>query len=173
MAGASIEFGIPSMKSMTNEFYNLINSNDMEQKILFNDIYQSMEKIHGKDKVDIEYIMSVILNLKDHNNFWENIGDFGRFILNKEKQDVKESYYRYDNNVIDTLEKEYKDFIREKVILKTSGIDHSRNVYEDFFRQICSIATCNNASQKPPNLSDPYENTYGKWVFLQQTMTIL
>ena len=109
--------------------------------------------------------MSVILNLKDHNNFWENIGDFGRFILNKEKQDVKESYYRYDNNVIDTLEKEYKDFIREKVILKTSGIDHSRNVYEDFFRQICSIATCNNASQKPPNLSDPYENTYGKWVF--------
>jgi len=46
VAGASIEFGIPSMKSMTNEFYNLINSNDTEQKILFNDINQSMEKIH-------------------------------------------------------------------------------------------------------------------------------
>ena len=152
------------MKSMTKGFYNLINNNT-EQKILFNEIYQSMEKIHGKDKVDIESIMSVILNLMDHNNFLENIGDFGRFILNKEKLDVKESNYRYDDNVIDMLEKEYKDFIREKVILKTKGIDHSRKVYEDFFRQICSIGTCNNASQKLPDLSDPYENTFGKWVF--------
>jgi SIR2-like protein len=164
-AGASIEFGIPTMKSMTNEFYNLINRNNTEQKILFNDIYQSMEKIYGKEKVDIESIMSIILNLKDQYNFLENIGDFGRFILNKEKLDVKEFNYRYDDNVLYTLEKEYKEFIREKVILKTLGIDHSRKVYEDFFRQICSIATCNNASQKPPNLNDPYENTLGKWVF--------
>ena len=50
---------------MTMEFYNLIDSNNTQQKILFNDIFQSMEKIHGKDKVDIESIMSVILNLKN------------------------------------------------------------------------------------------------------------
>ena len=93
----------------------------------------------------------------------ENIGDFGRFILNKEKLEVEESDYRYEENVIDILEKEYKDFIRKKVILKTLGIDHSIEVYENFFRQICSIATCINASQKSSNLSDPYENILARY----------
>ena len=48
----------------------------------------------------------------------ENIGDFGRFILNKEKLEVEESDYRYEENVIDILEKEYKDFIRKKGNIK-------------------------------------------------------
>ena len=59
-AGASIEFGIPTMRAMTMDFYNLINSNNTILTKLFNNVYNSMEEIYGKDKIDIESIMSVL-----------------------------------------------------------------------------------------------------------------
>ena len=164
-AGASIEFGIPTMRAMTMDFYNLINSNNSILTKLFNNVYNSMEEIYGKDKIDIESIMSVLSSLKDQNNFSDNIGVFGQYIINQEKLDITKLDYRYDKNLINSLEKEYKSFIREKVLLKSSGINLLREVYADFFTQICCIANCSNASNKPPNLKNPYENTVEKWVF--------
>ena len=161
----SIEFGIHTMKAMTMDFYNLINSKNTLQTKLFNNVYNSMVEIYGKDKIDIESIMSVLSSLKDQNNFSDNIGVFGQYIINQEKLDISKLDYRYDKNLIDSLEKEYKSFIREQVLLNSSGINFLREVYADFFRQICCIANCSNASNKPPNLKNPYENTVEKWVF--------
>ena len=52
-AGASIEFGIPSLKVMTKEFYEHINSkvNDPFQTDLFNKIYHP----HLAQDIDHQY----------------------------------------------------------------------------------------------------------------------
>jgi NAD-dependent SIR2 family protein deacetylase len=52
-AGASIEFGIPSMKQLTDSFSEKIQQN----------------------KVDLEAIMSVIVGLKEENRVRDNIGE--------------------------------------------------------------------------------------------------
>lgn len=164
-AGASIEFGIPSLKAMTKEFYELMNSkvNDATQTDLFNEIYYSMEDVHGKDNVDIESIISVIIGLKDKLRIKENLGDLSLYILNRNKSDTYNVFKDVDVAILNDLENRYKDFIRGKVLLKTEGIDLLRKVYEDFFQQICNIVNCSNHHDTPSN--DPYENTLGKWVF--------
>lgn len=74
-AGASVEFGIPSLKAMTKEFYEIMNHGANVQTRLFNEIYHSMEDIYGRDNVDIESIISVIIRLKDKPGVKENLGD--------------------------------------------------------------------------------------------------
>jgi hemoglobin-like flavoprotein len=162
-AGASIEFGIPSLKAMTKEFYERMNSNINDQTDLFNKIYYSMEEIYGKDNVDIESIISVIIGLKDKPRVKENLGDLSLFIINRNKSDIYGVYKDVDITTLNDLEYKYKDFIRDKVVLKTKGIDLLRDVYSDFFRQICNIVNCSNHRDTPTN--DPYENTFSKWVF--------
>ncbi len=66
-AGASIEFGIPSMKEMTTSFATRIwnkASLSKESKI-FNDIYDALARVYRNDNVDLEAIMSVIVGLKE------------------------------------------------------------------------------------------------------------
>lgn len=119
-----------------------------------------MERVYGKDNVDIESIISIISGLKDKSKTKENIGDLGLFILDKNESDICKPFVDCDNQTINNLEKIYKDFIRDKVILKTQGID-LRKVYEDFFQQICKIVNCSNHHEAPT--TDPYENTFHKW----------
>jgi hypothetical protein len=80
-AGASVEFGIPSLKTLTKEFYNLVNLKADDRTHFFNKIYHSMEEIYGKDNVDIESIISVIVGLKDKARIKENLGDLSLFTL--------------------------------------------------------------------------------------------
>ena len=164
-AGASIEFGIPSLKAMTKEFYEHINSkiNDPLQTDLFNKIYHSMEEIHGKENVDIESIISVIIGLKDKLKVKENLGDLSLYIMKRNNSDIYGVFKDVDIAILNELENRYKDFIRDKVVLKTDGIDLLRKVYEDFFQQICNIVNCTNHHGTPTN--DPLENTCCKWVF--------
>ncbi|MGH9926226.1 MAG: hypothetical protein ACREAS_04975, partial [Nitrososphaera sp.] len=66
-AGASIEFGIPSMKKMTTSFATKIRnkaSTSKESKI-FDDIYDALTGVYGNNNVDLEAIMSVIVGLKE------------------------------------------------------------------------------------------------------------
>jgi NAD-dependent SIR2 family protein deacetylase len=55
-AGASIEFGIPSMKQMTATFAKDISNEEGENKEMqaFDLIYNSLAKVYGEDKVDLE-----------------------------------------------------------------------------------------------------------------------
>jgi len=164
-AGASIEFGIPSLKVMTKEFYEHINSkvNDPFQTDLFNKIYHSMEEIHGKDNVDIESIISVIVGLKDKLRIKENLGDLSLYIISRNNLDIYDAFKDVDIEILNDLEYRYKDFIRDKVVLKTDGIDRLIKVYDDFFQQICNIVNCTNHHDTLTNV--PGENTFGKWVF--------
>lgn len=162
-AGASAEFGVPTLKALTKEFYDMIQSNDTKERHLFNQIYESMEAIYGKDNVDVESIISVIIGLKDESKVKENIGDLGLFLLNKYEPDIYKPLKAHDSQTLNNLEQTYKNFIRDKVVLKTEGIDSLRKVYEDFFQQVCSIVNCSNHHEAPT--SDPYENTFHKWVF--------
>jgi predicted CopG family antitoxin len=71
-AGASIEFGIPSMKQLTDSFSERIQQNKslLKKREMFADIYNSLA-----DKVDLEAIMSVIVGLKEENRVRDNIGE--------------------------------------------------------------------------------------------------
>ena len=81
-AGASVEFGIPSMKKITSDFASEINVEGAEdEKNLFNAVYSSLENVYGKDKIDLEAVMSVIIGLRDNERLQDNIGDLGLFIL--------------------------------------------------------------------------------------------
>ena len=56
-AGASAEFGIPSMKRITSTFSTKINRKgaNKEEKRVYNKVYASLKEIYGKNRVDLEF----------------------------------------------------------------------------------------------------------------------
>ena len=84
-AGASIEFGIPSVKQITTNFANeIINKeSDSKERQIFDLIYNSLKKVYGEDKVDLEAIISVIAGLREKEQLKENIGELALFILER------------------------------------------------------------------------------------------
>ena len=64
-AGASIEFGIPSMKRMTTSFARKIRNNagrNKEERKIFERVYTALGKAYGEqDKVDLEGIFPSLL----------------------------------------------------------------------------------------------------------------
>jgi hypothetical protein len=162
-AGASIEFGIPSMTEMTRSFAAKIRdaSSLLKERKVFDDIYSSLAKVYGEDGVDLEAIMSVIVGLKE-GYIKDNIGDLGLFALAK-KGDLDFLDFQIDRAILDRLENEYRKYIRSKVIVPNSGkIDYSRKVYTDFFKQICNVSTCDNATAPDTDLG---KFRYKKWTF--------
>jgi NAD-dependent SIR2 family protein deacetylase len=163
-AGASSEFGIPSMKKITESFYKEINSdgNDEEKK-LFNSIYDSLATIYGKHKVDLESIISVIVGLKENLSL-DNIGDIGLFVLQRNGIKNTSNLEEYNTKILESLENKFKQFIRSKITLTPTNIDKLREVYFDFFRQLCQII--NDCSDRSLELNDKHTtNTFSKWVF--------
>ena len=162
-AGASIEFGIPSMKKMTATFAKKIRSKPGkdEQKKVFNIIYNSLAKVYGKDKVDLEAIMSVIVGLKEKERLTDNIGELGSFVL--ERKGIKNyvNQFKYSADTLDNLEYKFKKYIRNNVIIhKSKKIDLARKIYFDFFKQLCTVTNCNIGEDLNPN-----KYTAGKWSF--------
>jgi hypothetical protein len=161
-AGASIEFGIPSMKQLTKSFaVKIQNKNSMIAQV-FTEIYDLLAGVYGDDRVDLEAVMSVIVGLKDDNRIRDNVGDLGLFVLAK-KGNIDFSEFRYKRATLNQLETEYRSHIRAKVRIKGSRkIDFSRKVYTDFFKQICAVTTCNNATAPDSNLG---KYIHDKWTF--------
>lgn len=163
-AGASIEFGIPSMKQLTESFAQTLQQNNSvsnESKI-FEDIYDSLAEEYGRDKVDLEAVMSVIVGLKEKNQVRDNIGDLGLFILHK-KGATGLTELDYSRATLDRLEAEYKAHVRANVVIRRPQMtDLCREVYIDFFRQICSVSTCN--SENAPE-SDLGKYIHANWTF--------
>jgi SIR2-like domain len=161
-AGASIEFGIPSMKQLTKSFANKIQKKNPMVAQVYTGVYDSLAEIYGEDKVDLEAIMSVIVGLKEENRLRDNIGDLGLFVL-ANKRNVDFADIHYEKATLDRLEIEYKSHIRARVKIKGSRkIDFSRKVYTDFFKQICNVTTCNNATAPDSNLG---KYIHDKWTF--------
>jgi hypothetical protein len=86
-AGASMEFGIPSMKEMTRVFIKELRKK--EEKKAFSDIYRSLTKIYNGN-VDLEAVMSVISALKEKERARDNISELGLFILEKKGVLIKQ-----------------------------------------------------------------------------------
>jgi hypothetical protein len=161
-AGASIEFGISSMKQMTKGFAKEIKNKDRKEAYLFRLIYNSLENMHGKNNVDLEAIMSVIIGLKEKERPNENIGDLGLFILKRKGIIGAAKYFKYDIELLNKLEKKFQKFIRKSVFLNRINIDKLRKVYSDFFNQICAVSNCSNPNSEDSNL---HKNTFQKWTF--------
>ena len=161
-AGASIEFGIPSMKKITDCFHSEINSNgEDEEKKLFNLIFDTLSNFYGKHKVNLESIMSVIVGLKE-SSVSNNIGDIGLFLLNSKGINIS-TMEKYNTKVLESLENKFKKFIRSKITLTSPNIDKLRERYYDFFRQLCQVVHCINRSLEYDNNNST--NTFAKWVF--------
>jgi hypothetical protein len=160
-AGASIKFGIPSMKEMTSTFANeLREKGEKEEVEAFGLIYKSLETVYGKDKVDIEAIMSVIHGLKEKGQVKDNIGDLGLFILERKGITDVLTGSELKIEVLNKLETKFKQYVRSRVILEPQKIDLLRDVYSDFFKQLCTVTNCSGGEE-----SNPYKYTVGKWVF--------
>jgi SIR2-like domain len=164
-AGASIEFGIPSMKQMTTAFANKIRNKGgkNEERQAFNLIHNSLAKAYGKDKVDLEAIISVIADLKEKERLKDNIGELGLFMLERKGIIDIESTFAYKTKTLDKLENKFKKYIRNNVvILNQTKIDLLRKMYSDFFKQLCTVTNCDNANFEDSNT---YKYTHSKWTF--------
>jgi hypothetical protein len=162
-AGASMEFGIPSMKEMTRVFIQELRMK--EEKRAFSVIYRSLAKIYNGN-VDLEAVMSVISALKEKERARDNISELGLFILEKKGILIKQikAQFKYNISVLNNLESRFKKHVRKKVVNRNSRkIDLGRKVYFDFFKQICANCTnCTNV-QKPDG--DPSKYTHDSWTF--------
>lgn len=151
-AGSSIEFGIPSMKQMTTTFAKKMRSKVGQKKMkkeVFNTIYNSLVRVYGKDNVDLEAIMSVIAGLKEKERLKDNIGDLGLFILERKGIINYVNQFKYNADILDNLEDEFKEHIRNKVVIdKPRKIDLARSVYSDFFKQLCVVTNCDNPNDE-------------------------
>lgn len=72
-AGASTSFRIPTMKEMVIEFEKHLSHLQLsehqeyqEMKSLYADIKETLIQIRGKERVDIETILSVLIGLNQH-----------------------------------------------------------------------------------------------------------
>ena len=123
-AGASIPFGIPSMKKMTSTFADELKEKGKNEEVeVFDLIYKSLETVYGRDKVDIEAIMSVIHGLKEKGQVMDNIGDLGLFILERKGITDLLNESELKKEVLDKLETKFKQYVRSRVILQPQKID--------------------------------------------------
>jgi hypothetical protein len=103
--------------------------------------------------------MSVILGLKDKERVIDNIGDFGLFMLERKGVTNPSNGSEYKTKTLDKLENEFKKLVRNKmVILEPQKIDLLRNVYSDFFKQLCAVTNCSGGED-----SNPYKYSASKW----------
>jgi hypothetical protein len=80
-AGTSVEFGIPLMRKMAEEFKNIVDEKGLpEERNTYNEIVEMLKDDMGPD-VDIEAIFSVIDGLQQYNI--ENIGELSIYVSKK------------------------------------------------------------------------------------------
>jgi NAD-dependent SIR2 family protein deacetylase len=132
-AGASAEFGIPTMRKMAKDFKNELDKENSEEEVVYKEIVEMLNDDMGPD-VDIEAIFSVIDGLQEYNI--ENIGElaiyaskkfFGNSLLNKRI---------YDKIVLKKLERDFQRFVRKSCALKSDYRDKMVTVYKSFFNSI-------------------------------------
>jgi uncharacterized protein YacL (UPF0231 family) len=96
--------------------------------------HDSLAKVYGEDKVDLEAIISVIDGLKEKERLKENIGELGLFMLERKGIINHTNEFEYNTDILEVLEDKFKQYIRNKVvILEPQKTDLARNVYLDFF----------------------------------------
>lgn len=150
---------------MTRDFANKIRSKKgkNEERQVFDLIYNSLTKVYGEDKVDLEAIISVIADLKEKDRLKDNIGELGLFMLGRKGIVDIECTFAYKTETLDKLENKFKKYIRKNVvILNYRKIDLLRKVYSDFFKQLCTVTDCNNINSDD---SHPNKYTHCKWTF--------
>ena len=149
----------PSMMQ-TNNYQGLPNS-DQNTRLSrkYNEIYNTMNSV-WPNKVDIESIMSVVVGLKEQENIYENIGDFGLYKLQRNRNLQNNSSVFGNGSVEDIedlklLEERYKSFIREKMLLDPTRIGLINKIYDNFFGALCSAIEQNGVGE---NIK-PYSET--------------
>jgi len=84
--GVSIEFGIPSLVQITSFLLSILVGKELgkRRKWFLTWCTESLAKVYGKDRVDLEVIVSVIVGPKDKERLQENMIDLGLFVLQME-----------------------------------------------------------------------------------------
>jgi len=72
--------------------------------------------ICGRNKVNLEAIMSVILGLKEKVRIRDNLGELGIFMLERKGIIDLSNGSEFKKEVLDKLETEFKKHVRSKVI---------------------------------------------------------
>lgn len=154
-----------SMIGMASSFTDEL-SRQKKEKQVFDNIYNSLENEYGKAKVDIEAIMSVIMGLKEKRKVRGNIGDD---LLPVESVISLLDKFEYSEHILNKLENEFKKYIRTKVvILESNKIDLCRNVYSNFFKELCAVTNCSLGED-----SNPFKYTANKWTFFTTNYDII
>jgi hypothetical protein len=69
--------------------------------------------------------------------------------------------FEYSMRILNKLENEFKKYIRTKVvILESNKIDLCRNVYSNFFKELCAVTNCSLGED-----GNPFKYTGNKWTF--------
>ena len=118
---------------MSIEFTKKIRNENNDINSLYLDIYTKLERIYGKDNVDIESIFSIIHGLKQKETFNEYIGDFAQYLAQNQFTKNLEHYSPFSENVVHDLEHKFKEFIRHNFKIKPEDYTHIEKVYNNFF----------------------------------------
>lgn len=141
-AGASAEFGIPTMKRMATEFRNVVNDsgNATREQEIYNEIIESLGGDMGEN-MDIEAIFSVIDGLQEYE--LENIGELSLYLSRRFLHDTLVNREVYPREELRSLESKFQRFIRNSCRLRSQFRGRMVDTYTSFFNAIAE------ASQAP------------------------
>lgn len=134
-AGASKAFDLPSMKDLPVELHKQIKSEgDADQIRLFENLYTDIVEKLGKEKLDIEAMMSVIVNLRNQEHLQNDLEDFTLFLLKKFDISFEQmAGGTYNPETYSALERTYKEFIRRKCLIGQNSVSKILQIYKNLF----------------------------------------
>lgn len=133
-SGASTGFNIPSMKGLPDKFRDdlSIPGNENLAK-LFDSLRYTIETKLGKDKLDIEMMMSIIINQRNRDNIENELEDFTLFVIRNFDISLDKMLGDNTKETYLDLESAYKKFIRKMCIIEGKGIDQLLKIYKNLF----------------------------------------
>ena len=146
-AGASAEFGIPTMTKMAQDFrLELTNKGSKPEKDIYNEIIEILARDINCD-VDIEAIFSVIQGLKEYSP--TTIGELALYISRKKYDRSLVNSLSVDVATLESLESRFQQFIRKSCRLKSDYRDKMITTYKEFFNIISNHVNNQLNSDKP------------------------
>jgi hypothetical protein len=144
-SGASVPFGLPTMREMVEYFESYLEKNapnGSAQKILeyYREIKANLQKVH--DNVDLESIFSVLYIIERDTKFSDLPFVFNH-ILSKFNKELKNTHIftREERDIASKLLISYKEFVREKCAINHNLYDDNiKQIYDDFFKTISYAA---------------------------------
>lgn len=164
-AGASTGFSIPSMKGLPDKFRDELSTFDNKNMInLFDNLRNAIETKLGKDSLDIEMMMSIIINQRNHDNIENELEDFTLFLIRFFDLSLGKMLGVHSKQTYLDLETEYKKFIRKMCLIEGKGIDQLVKVYKSLFDHFAILL------REPQNIGKKYPTLEEQFSELKHTI---